>query len=109
MLGAGWAVGYEADGAGEQQDADPTGDGEVFMQPETAEQRDHDVAEGGGRHDEGQVGPGQSDHIAGEESDQEDDAGDDVQVEDGVKKNAEVVRVDGGHLAHPALEKCVAE
>ena len=50
------------------------------MQPEAAEERDDDIAEGRSGHDEGEVGPGERGHIAGEEAYEEDDSGDDVGV-----------------------------
>ena len=77
------------------------------MQPETAEERDDDVAEGGGGHDEGEVGPGERGHIAGEEADEQHDAGDYVWIGEGVEEQAEVVEVDGADLRHTAREERV--
>lgn len=78
------------------------------MQPEAAEERDDDVAEGGGGHDEGEVGPGERSHVAGEKEDEEDDSGIDEGVEERVPEEAEVIEVDGADLGHAAGEESVA-
>ena len=77
VLGQRWAVGYEAYGADDHDDAGAAREGEMLVQPEAAEQRDDYVAECGGGHDEGEVGPAEGGHVAGEEADEQDDSGDD--------------------------------
>ena len=109
MLGAGGGVGDEADGGGDEEDAEPAGEGEVLVQPETAEEGDDDVAEGGGGHDEGEVGPGERGHVAGEEADEQEDAEVDEGIEEGVPEEAEVMEVDGADLGHAAGEQGVAD
>src|SRR5258708_3057891 len=79
-IGGGGAGGDEAYGAGDEEDPGRAVEGEVFVQPEATEEGDDDVAEGGGGHDEGEVGPGERGHIAGGEADEEDDSGEDVGV-----------------------------
>ena len=109
VFGARGGVGDEADGGGDEEDADPAGEGEVLVQPEAAEERDDDVAEGGGGHDEGEVGPGERGHVAGEEADEQDDAEVDEGVEERVPEEVEVVEVDGADLGHAAGEQGVAD
>jgi len=81
----------------------------VFVEPEAAEERDDDVAEGGGRHDEGEVGPGERGHIADEEADEKDDAGGDEGVEEGMPEERQVVEVDWANLGHATGEESVAD
>jgi len=57
----------------------------MLVQPKTAEQGDEDIAKGSRWHDEGEVGPREGGHVRGEEADEQDDAGNDVQVEECVK------------------------
>ena len=78
------AAGDEAYGTDDEGDAGPAVEAEVLVQPEAAEEGDDDVAEGGGGHDEGEVGPGERGHIAGEEADEQDDAGGDEGIEESV-------------------------
>ena len=78
------------------------------MQPEATEERDDHVAEGGGGHDKGEVGPGERGHVAGKEADEEDDAEIDEGIEESVPEQAEVVDVDGPDLGHAAGEQGVA-
>jgi hypothetical protein len=109
VLGTGGAAGYEADGADDEGDAEPAGEGELFVQPVTADERDDDWAEGRGGHDEGEVGPAEGGGVGSEEADEEDDADIDVGVEESVKEEAEVVDVDGADLVHAALEEGVSD
>jgi hypothetical protein len=109
VFGAGRGVGDEADGGGNEKDADPAVDGEVLVQPEAAEERDDDVAEGGGGHYEGEVCPGERGHVAGEEADEQDDADVDEGVEERVPEQAEVVEVDGADLGHAAGEQGITD
>ena|SRR5277367_1202209 len=109
MLGAGGASGDESYGADDEQDAGPTGEAEVLVQPEAAEERDDHVAEGGGGHDEGEVGPGERRHVAGEEADEERDSRDDPGVGERVKEKAEVMEIDGAYLGHAARQESVAD
>src|SRR6201999_559993 len=109
VLGAGGAAGDEAYGAGDEEDAGPAVEGEVLVQPEAAEEGDDDVAEGGGGHDEGEVGPGERGHVAGEEADEQDDAEVDEGVEERVPEEAEVVQVDGADLGHATGEQGVTD
>ena len=109
MFGAGGATGDEADGADDEKNAGPAVEGEVLVEPKTAEECDDDVAKGGGRHDEGEIGPGERGHIAREEADEEDDPGDDVGVGEGAKEQAEVVEVDWAYLGHASGEKGVSD
>ena len=108
VFGAGGAACDEADGADDEDDAGPAVEGEVLVEPEAAEERDDDVAEGSGGHDEGEISPGERGHIAGEEADEQDDAGDDVRVGEGVEEEGEMVEIDGADLSHAAREKSVA-
>lgn len=78
------------------------------MQPEAAEQRDDDVTEGGGGHNEGEVGPTEGGGVAGEEADEENDSCVDEGVEESVPEEREVVQVHGTDLAHAAREKGIA-
>jgi hypothetical protein len=105
----GGAAGYEAYGAGDEEDAGPAGEGEMLVEPEAAEEGDDDVAEGGGGHDEGEVGPGECGHVAGKEADEEDDSGEDVGFGESVEEEGEVVEVDGADLGHAAGEEGVAD
>ena len=109
MFGAGGATGDEADGADDEKNAGPTVEGEVLVEPKTAEECDDDVAKGGGRHDEGEIGPGERGHVTGEETDEEHDAGDDVGVEEGVEEKPEVIEVDGADLGHATGQEGVAD
>ena len=109
VFGAGGAVGDEADGGGDEENADPAREREVFVQPETAEQRDDDVAEGGRGHDEGEVGKGERGHVGGEEADEQDDADVDEGIEERVPEEWEVVEVDGADLLHAVGEEGVAD
>ena len=109
MLGARRGVSDEADGGGDEEDADPAGEGEVLVQPEAAEEGDDDVAEGRGGHDEGEVGPGEGGHVAGKEADEQDNADVDEGVEERVPEQAEVVDVDGTDLSHAAREQGVSD
>ncbi len=81
----------------------------MLVEPEAAKEGNDDIPEGGGGHDEGQVGPGEGGHIAGEEADEEDDPGGDEGVEEGVPEEMEVVEVDGADLGHAAREKGIAD
>src|SRR6185437_80334 len=109
VLGARGGVGDEANGGGDEENADPAGDGEVLVKPEAAEEGDDDVAERGGGHDEGEVGPGEGGHVAGEEADEQDDAEVDEGVEERVPEEAEVMEVDGADLGHAAGQQSVAD
>jgi hypothetical protein len=109
VLGAGWAVGYEAYGADDHHNAGAAREGEMFVQPEAAEQGDDDVAECGGGHDEGEVGPTEGGHVAGEEADEQDDSGDDPRVGERVEQQAEVLHVDLADLGHAVGEEGVAD
>src|ERR1700733_8991324 len=103
VFGAGGAGGDEAYGADDEKDAGPAGEAEVFMQPEAAEERDNDIPEGGGGHDEGEIGPGERSHVAGEEADEEHDSGNDVGVGEGVKEKREMVEIDRADLGHAEI------
>src|ERR1700733_7053615 len=109
MFGAGGAAGDKANSADDEEDAGPAVEAEVLVQSEAAEEGDDNVSECSGGHDEGEVGPGESDHIAGKESDEQHDAGDDVRVRQGVEEKAEVVEIDGADLRHAAGEEGVAD
>src|SRR5260370_42298274 len=100
MVGAGGAAGDEAYGAGDEGDAGPAVEGEVLVQPEAAEQRDDDVAEGGGGHDEGEVGPGEGSHVAGEETGEQDDAGRHEGVEERGPETVSVMMSDRADRCH---------
>lgn len=109
MFGTRGSVGDETDGRGDEEDAEPAREGEVFVQPEAAEESDDDVSEGGGGHDEGEVGEGERGHVAGEEADEQDDANVDEGVEEGVPEEREVMEVDGADLLHAVGEEGVAD
>ncbi len=109
MFGTGWAVGDETDGAGEHQDAEPAGERKMLVQPETAEQGDEDIAKGSRWHDEGEVGPGEGGHVRGEEAHEQDDASNDVQIEECVIQQGQVMDVDWADLRHSAREQRVTE
>lgn len=109
MLGARGATGYEADSGDDEKYPGPAGEGHLLMQPEAAEQRDDDVTEGSGGHDEGEVGPAEGGGVAGEEADEENDSCVDEGVEEGVPEEREVVHVDGSDLAHASREQGVAD
>ena len=79
------------------------------MQPETAEQRDHNVAERSRGHDEGQIRPRERGHVAGEENNQQNDADVYVQVEERVEEQREVMEIDSTDLFHAAGEERVSE
>ena len=108
MFGEGGAVGYEAYSADDEEDADPAGEGDVLVLPEVGEERDDDVAEGGGGEDEGEVGPGERGEIAGEEAEEEEDSGDDPGVAEGGEEEMEVGEGDGAHLGHAVGEEGVS-
>ena len=108
-IGAGGGVGDEADGGGEEEDPEPAGEREMLVQEEAADEGDDDVAEGGGRHDEGEVGPGEGGHVAGEEAYEEHDPRDDVWVCQSTHQQGEVMEVCGADLGHTAREQCVPE
>jgi len=63
----------------------------MLMQPESAEERDDDVAKGRCGHDEGEVRPGERCHIAGEKAYEEDDSRDDVRICESVEEEWQVV------------------
>ena len=109
MLGAGWASCDESYGANDEQNAGPAGEAEVLVEPEAAEERDDHVAEGSGGHDEGEIGPGERRHVAGEEADEERDSGDDVGIAQGVEEKAQVVKVDGPDLRHATGEEGISD
>ena len=109
VFGAGGATGDKAYGADDEEDAGPAVNREVLMKPEAAEERDDDIAKGGGGHDEGEVCPGERGHVTGEEPDEEHDAGDDVGVEKGVEEKPKVMEVDGADLGHATGQKGVAD
>ena len=96
------AAGYEADGRDDEEDTGPAGARHLFVQPEASHERDDDVAEGGGGHDEGEVGPAEGGGVAGEEADEEEDSGVYERVEESVPEEGEVVEIDGTDLAHAA-------
>src|SRR5665213_2099447 len=62
------------------------------MQPEASHEGDDHVAEGGGGHDEGEIGPAERRGVAGEEADEENDSGVDEGVEEGVPEEREVMQ-----------------
>jgi hypothetical protein len=109
VFGAGGASGDEAYGAGDEGDAGPAVEGEMLVEPEAAEERDDDVTEGSGGHDEGEVGPGERGHVTGEESDEEHDAGGDEGVEERVPEERQMVEIDGADLGHASGEERVAD
>ena len=108
VLGERGAVGDEADSTDDEDDAGPAVGGEVFVQPEAAEQGDYDVSEGRCGHDEGEIGPGEGGHVAGEEAYEEKDSGGDEGVEEGMPEKVKVLEVDGANLGHSAGEEGVA-
>ena len=79
------------------------------MQPEAREQRDDHVAEGRGRQHKGEIGPGERREIAGEEADQQRDAGGDPGREDSGDQRGGMRQRDGRHRGHAARKAGVAE
>src|SRR3981189_2047845 len=79
----------------------------MLVQPEAAEQRDDDVSEGRGWHDEGEISPAEGCHVTGEEADEQDDAGDGVHVEESAEEQAEVVEIDRAYLRHAVRKQRV--
>ncbi len=108
MFSAGRTAGDEADRADDERDAEPAGERELLMQPEFAEHGNDDVAEGGGGHHEGEVGPAERGGVAGEEADEQDNAGVDEGVEERLPEEAKVVHVYCADLGHAAGEEGVA-
>ncbi len=74
----------------------------MLVEPEAAEKRHDDVSEGRGGHDEGEIGPGEGGHVAGEEAYEEKDSGGDEGVEEGMPEEVKVVEVNGPNLGHAA-------
>jgi hypothetical protein len=105
----GRAVGDEAYTADDEQNAEPAGDGDMLMLPEVGEKRDDDVSEGGGREDKGEVGPGESSELAGEETEEQEDSGDDPRVFQGGEEEAETGEADGAYLRHAVGEEGVTD
>jgi hypothetical protein len=107
-FGTRWPSGNKPHSTDDEKDSGPAVEGEVFVQPEAAEQSDNDVSKGRGGHDEGEVGPGERGHVGGEEADEQDDSGDDEGVEEGVPEETEMMEIDLTDLGHAAGEKGVS-
>ena len=109
MFGSRGTSGDEADGTDDEKDSGPAIEAKVLMEPEAAEKSDDDVAEGGGGHDEGEVGPGKRRHVAGEETDEEEDARGDEGVEESVPETVEMVKINGTDLGHATGEESITD
>ncbi len=108
MFGSSGTARYEADGADDEGDAGPSGQGQLFMQPEAAKKSDDDVTESSGGHNKSEIGPTERGCVTGEEADEQDDAGVDEGIEEGVPEQAEMMEVDLTDLFHAAGEQGVA-
>lgn len=108
-LGEGWSVGDEADAADDQEDAGPAVEADVLAEPEVREEGDHDVSEGGGGEDKGEVSPGEGGKVACEKAEEADDSGDDPGVGECVEEHAEVLEADGADLCHAVGEEGIAD
>src|SRR5438309_6925216 len=109
VFGAGGTPRDEADRADDENNAGPAIDREVFMKPEAAEKRDDDVAESSGRHHKCEVSPRKRSHVAGEETDEEDDAGGNERIEESMPEAIEMMEVDAADLSHTTGEKAIAD
>ena len=109
VFGAGWPACDEADRTDDENNAGPAIDRQVFMKPEAAEKRDDDVAESSGRHHKCEVSPRERGHVAGEKTDEEDDAGGNEGVEEGTPETVEVMEVNRADLGHAVGKKGVAD
>jgi hypothetical protein len=81
----------------------------VLVEPEAAEECDDNVAEGGRGHDEGEISPGKRRHVAGEETDEKEDARGDEGVEESVPEAVEVMKINGTYLGHATGEESVTD
>ena len=85
-----WALCNEADGSGDEEDAEPALPGDMLVEPEVGDEHNEDVAECSGGKDKGEVGPGERCEVAGEKADEEGDAERNPRSEDGGDERAGV-------------------
>src|SRR5579871_2944035 len=100
MLGERRAISYETDRADDEGNANPAGQTEMLMQPKATNQREDDVSKCSGGHDEGEVGPAQCGHVAGEKPDQQQDSQIDEWVKKGAQQEPNMMQVYGADLRH---------
>ena len=79
------------------------------MQPESAEQCDDNVPKCRGWHNECQVGPAEGGHVAGKESDEQQDSDVDVGIEQRMPQQAQVVHVYGADISHAPRQQGIAK
>jgi len=109
MLRARRASGDQAYPHSDQRDAGPALQADVLMQPEYGEQSHEDVADSSGGKDIREISEGKRGHVAGHESQQEENS----EYHPGICKRrenmTEVMDIDGSDIFHAARQKRISD
>ena len=109
ILGARWTSGDQANTDHDEGDTGPALRANVLMQPKDGEQCHDDVADGGRRHNVGEVGKGESGHVAGHEGKKTNDSDEDERIGKSGEDVDNMVNVYGADMLHSACEEGISK